>query len=275
MAAKTAPVQALAKGLEIISLFQAQRTLSLTEIAAQVGLPLSTAHRILRTLEEHQFVQRDVASKRYQPGLGVLRPVHALLSSLDVPSAARPIVRELAEVTGETANLAVLDGVDTVYLVGELGRYLLSGAAQPGLRLPAHCTALGLCLLAQLADADARGRLGPEPYERRTQFTPLTWPAVAAQLASIRDSGYALSVEQYELGLCACAFPIVVADPINIYALNVSVPLTRWSEQRVAEQLVPALRRAATDIGQLVRSINALRGGSGSGGGTARNVNGE
>lgn len=261
MPAKTAPVQSLSKGLEIISLFQAQRTLSLTEISSMVGLPLSTAHRILRTLEEHQFVQRDAASKRYRPGLGVLRPVHALMNSLDIPTAARPVMRELSAITGETANLAVLDGVDTVYLMGEMGRYLLSGAAHPGLRLPAHCTALGLCMLAQLTDEDARARLGPEPYERRTQHTPVAWPIVAAQLATIRDSGYALSVEQYEVGLCACASPIAVDDAADVYAINVSIPLTRWSEQYLDEQILPALRSASADIRQLVRGISALRGG--------------
>ncbi len=270
MATRTAPVQSLSKGLEIISLFQVQRTLSLTEISSMVGLPLSTAHRILRTLEEHQFVQRDASSKRYRPGLGVLRPVHALLSSLDIPMAVRPIVRELSSTTGETANLAVLDGVDTVYLVGEIGRYLLSGSAQPGLRLPAHCTALGLCMLAQLADDDARRRLGPEPYERCTPATPVTWSAVATQLATIRDSGYARSVEQYEAGLCACAMPIVVGEGADVYAINVSVPLTRWSEQYLAEQVLPALCRAAVDIRQWVSSIDALGGG-----GSARTVNEE
>jgi len=258
----SSPVQSLSKGLEIISLFQAQRTLSLTEIAVQVGLPLSTAHRILRTLEEHQFVQRDPASKRYRPGLGVLRPVPALLSSLDIPSAVRPIVRELSAATGETANLAVLDGTETVYLVGEIGRYLLSGAASPGLRLPAHCTALGLCMLAQLSDQEARRRLGPEPYARQTALTPVSWDAVSGQLASIRERGYALSVEQYEPGLCACAVPIVVTDAADVYAVNVSVPLTRWSAQYVDEHLLPALRRAVADMFQLIRSIDALRGRS-------------
>lgn len=257
-----APVQSLSKGLEIISLFQAQRTLSLTEISTQVGLPISTAHRILRTLEEHQFVQRDPASKRYRPGLGVLRPVPSLLSSLDIPSAVRPIVRELSAETGETANLAVLDGVETVYLVGEIGRYLLSGAAAPGLRLPAHCTALGLCMLAQLPNEEARQRLGPEPYARRTALTPVTWTAVLAQLTSIRELGYALSVEQYEVGLCACAVPVIVTDAADVYAVNVSVPITRWSTQYVDQQLLPALRRSVADMFQLIRSIDALRGRS-------------
>jgi len=255
-------VQALSKGLEIISLFQTHRTLSLTEISGLIGLPLSTAHRILHTLEEHGFVQRDPASKRYRPGLGVLRPVPALLSSLDIPSAVRPIVRELSVTTGETANLAILDGVETVYLVGEIGRHLLSGAAAPGLRLPAHCTALGLSMLAQLSDDEARQRLGPEPYLRRTPLTAVTWSAVAVQLATIRACGYALSVEQYELGLCACAFPIVIAGAVDVYAINVSVPLTRWSEAYINEQLLPGLRGAAADIAQLVRSIDALRGRS-------------
>lgn len=263
MATKTSSsVQALSKGLEIISLFQAQRTLSLTEISKQIGLPLSTAHRILRTLEEHQFVQRDAASKRYRPGLGVLRPVPALLSSLDIPSAVRPVVRELSAETGETANLAVLDGIETVYLVGEIGRYLLSGAASPGLRLPAHCTALGLCMLAQLSDTEARLRLGPEPYPRRTALTPVTWSDVSAQLTVIRQRGYALSVEQYEIGLCACALPIIVTNAADVYAVNVSAPLTRWSAEYVDEQLLPALRRAAAGMYQLLRSIDALRGGS-------------
>ena len=142
-------VRALARGLQLLRVFATRPAVSLTEAAAATGLPLPTALRALRTLEAAGFVERGEDGD-YRPGLAVLELAPAVLASLRLPEAARPLVRQLAEETGETANLATLEGADVVYLVSHSGARLLTVNTPPGLRLPAHCTALGKALLAQL-----------------------------------------------------------------------------------------------------------------------------
>jgi len=242
-------VRALARGLELLRVFASRPAVSLTEAAAATGLPLPTALRALRTLEAAGFVERGEDGD-YRPGLAILELAPAVLASLRLPEAARPRVRALAEETGETANLATLEGADVVYLVSHSGARLLTVNTPPGLRLPAHCTALGKCLLAQLDPADARARLGDGPYERHARATRTTWAALRRDLAAVRARGYALSAEELEDGLCSCAVP-VTAGGGRLFALNVSVPASRWSARTVERTLLPALDRARAGLALL------------------------
>jgi IclR family acetate operon transcriptional repressor len=95
------------------------------------------------------------------------------------------------------------------------------------MRLPAHCTALGKCLLAQLPEPSARGALGPEPYQPLTERTRTSWGALAADLETIRRAGVAVSDEEYEIGLVSIAAPVHWIDGPGTGAINVSLPASR------------------------------------------------
>ncbi len=105
-----------------------------------------------------------------------------------LPEVARPHLLRLASDVQETVNVAILEGADVVYLLSETGDRLLAARVSVGMRLPAHCTALGKCLLAQLPAEVARARLAEEPYERRTGRTLTTWMELVADLGAIRDA---------------------------------------------------------------------------------------
>ena len=116
-----------------------------------------------------------------------------------------------------------------------------------GMRLPAHCTALGKCVLAQLSEDLAQVTLGAEPYERRTDRTLTTWSDLAADLAAIRERGYSISEEEYEVGLISIAVPVHWLDGPGSGAINVSLPATRATPE-VREHLTERLRQAAGEI---------------------------
>jgi IclR family acetate operon transcriptional repressor len=170
-----------------------------------------------------------------------------LLSGLRLPEVARADVARLAADTGETVNLAVLQEGEIVYLLSESGSRLLSTQTPIGLRLPAHCTALGKCLLAQLPEESARDAAGPEPYEQRTPATATTWDALRLALARIRRDGVAISWEEYEVGLASIAVPVPWLDGPGSAAVNVSLPTTRANRAFRAE-LVARLREIARRI---------------------------
>jgi DNA-binding IclR family transcriptional regulator len=186
---------------------------------------------------------RDSRSRRLRVGLGAAR----LLPAVRLPELARDPLRAMADRTGETVNLATLDGIEVLYLVSETGSNLLTLRSHVGLRLPVHATALGKCLLAQLDDQDARRVAGSEPYPALTPRTITSWDKLRAQLERVRRDGVAHSREEYEVGLHSIAVPLAWVDGDGPVAVNVSLPSSRAGRDATAE-LTRELQAAADRI---------------------------
>ena len=234
----------LARGLDILELFAGDSPeLTQTEISERLGLPVPTVHRLVKLLMERGWLVRDVASRRLRLGLGAAR----LLPAVRLPDIARDPLRAMAERSGETVNLATLDGSEVLYLVSETGSNLLTLRSHVGLRLPVHATALGKCLLAQLDDQDARRVAGREPYPARTARTVTSWDKLRAQLERVRRDGVAYSREEYEVGLHSIAVPLAWVEGDEPVAVNVSLPSSRAGREATAE-LTRELQAAADRI---------------------------
>lgn len=244
------PVQSLGRVLDVLGLFDGERSeLSLSEIAELLAWPVATTQRATATLAERSYLTREPGTKLFSLGPEIVRLAASLIAGFRLPELARPYLQALAEQTGETASLAILDGREVLFLAACPGRFRLRVEASPGLRSQAHCTALGKCLLSQLAAADARALLGPEPYPPETRESARTWRQLAPRLSTARGDGYALSVGEYEEGLCGCAVPVLTRDGV-VAAINVAGPITRVSPDKLVEVVVPKLQAAATAIGQ-------------------------
>jgi len=242
-------VGTLSRGLDVLELFAAGAPeLSQKEISEQLGLPLPTVHRLTKLLAERGYLVRDGETRRLRLGMELARLVPPLLSGLRLPDVARGRLRALAGATGETVNLAVLHGGDVVYLLSETGARLLTPRAAMGLRLPAHCTALGKCLLAQLPDAEARRAAGREPYAALTARTLTRWEELHASLEQVRRTGVAVSRQEYELGLDSIAVPVAWDEGAGPAAVNVSLPSARATRAARAE-LATRLAATAEEIG--------------------------
>jgi IclR family acetate operon transcriptional repressor len=237
-------VGTLSRGLDILELFAGgSPELTQTEISDRLGLPVPTVHRLVKLLTERGWLVRDPASRRLRLGLGAAR----LLPAVRLPDLARAPLRALAERTGETVNLAALDGGDVLYLVSETGTRLLTLRSHVGLRLPVHATALGKCLLAQLGDEDARAAAGDEPYVALTPRTLTSWARLHANLERVRRDGVAYSREEFEVGLHSIAVPLAWLDADGPVAVNVSLPSSRAGRQATA-RLTDDLRATAVAV---------------------------
>ena len=238
----------LARGLDVLELFgRSGPELSQKQISEELSLPMPTVHRLTALLSERGWLDRDPATRRLRLGTQMARLVPAMLSGMRLPELARPHLARLASDLQETVNIAILQGAEIVYLLSEPGNRLLTSQVVVGSRLPAHCTALGKCLLSGLPDEAARSVLGPEPYDRRTANTLTTWSALAADLAATREAGVAISEEELEVGLVSIATPVAWIDGPGTAAINVSLPATRATSEFRA-RLVTALRETATAI---------------------------
>jgi DNA-binding IclR family transcriptional regulator len=241
-------VGTLSRGLDIIELFAGDSSeLTQKDISERLGLPVPTVHRLTKLLIDRGWLVRDPDSRRLRLGLGLARLLPSLLSGLRLPDLAHDHLRAMAERTGETVNLAVLQGDEVVYLVSETGSRMLTLRSSIGLRLPAHCTALGKCLLAQLDDGEARKAVGRQPYKALTPRTLTTWEELRAALEEIRRDGIAYSREEYEVGLDSIAAPVAWWGWDGPVALNVSLPSSRAAADSDGE-LTRDLRATAAAI---------------------------
>jgi DNA-binding IclR family transcriptional regulator len=245
---ENASVGTLARGLDVLELFgRHEPELSQKQIAEELGLPMPTVHRLTALLTERGWLDRDPATRRLRLGLQMARLVPAMLTGMRLPELARPHLVRLASELQETVNIAILQSTEIVYLLSEPGNRMLTSQVVVGARLPAHCTALGKCLLSGLSDEAVRSVLGPEPYERRTARTLTTWSALVPDLARTREAGVAVSDEELEVGLVSIAAPVRWIDGPGTAAINVSLPATR-ATAAFRRQLVAALLQTAAAI---------------------------
>lgn len=236
--AAPAAVQSVDRALTILELLAADGRLGVSEIAALLDVHKSTASRLLATLEAHGLAEQLPDRGRYQLGLGVLRLAGATRSRMDVVQESRAVTADLAARVGETVNVVILAGRETLYLDQVSGPSALQIHNWVGRRNPIHATANGRVLLAHVSAAEretiiaaATGADGD--LSRLTEHTLVNRQALLGDLAAVREHGYAVARDELEVGLTAVAAPIRDATGEVIASLSVSGPTFRI-EDRVA-----------------------------------------
>jgi IclR family transcriptional regulator, acetate operon repressor len=193
-----------------------------TELTQASGLAKSTASRLLTALERNGLVRRDPAG-RFRPGEVFVSYACRGGAEADLVSVAQPFLDRLGTETGETVNLGVPRGGGVVEQIAQVdSTYLIGGTNWVGMSVPLHCAALGKALLAYGAAGLPPGRL-----ERRTARTLTSRTAIRADLATVRERGYAVTDEELEPGLVAVAAPVYRDDRMVIAAVSVSGPASR------------------------------------------------
>lgn len=238
---KSVGTRTLRRGLSILSLFNVERpVLMQSEIARLLELPLPTVVRFCQTMVLDRFLTQDPVTRELRIGPQILR----LAGSPEggISEEVRRWMRELNDVFDEDVNLAVLDGTHALYLDAVRSTRTLTTQTAVGSRIPAYCTAVGKCLLAQLDDQIVRDRLGAGPYTARAERTILNWSGLKAELETIRATGVSRSTDEYELGLSGFSVPLRSEPGGPPLALSIAVPNVRCSEERVQE-IVDALVR--------------------------------
>ena len=246
-------VEALAKGLRILSLFDEQRpTWRVTDLASAAGLPMPTVYRVVMTLTAEGYLDH-LPNGEYRPGVRTLTLGTAALRSLDLVALATPKLQQLAERTGETVNLAVLTGDRVLYLVRLRNSDLVTANIQVGSTLPAVHTSIGKLLLAWLDEDDLRGRITPASFS--AQHGPnakLSLDELQGELAQIREQGWALQDEELAYGLRSVAGPISGPDGRIVAGVNLAVQARDWSTQRIVRELKPVVLAACAEISRLL-----------------------
>lgn len=243
---RASPVQSVDRAARILEILARTGSAGVTDIAAELAVHKSTASRLMSALEARSLVRQDGDRGRYRLGTGVLRLAGATIARLDVVQEARPVCRDLAGRTNETVNLAVLSDGAVLYLDQVAGSTAIQLHNWVGQRVPAHATANGRVLLATLSDDQVTDLVG-EDLPGYTPATLRTAAQLLAELERVRTDGYAVAVDELEVGLTAVAAPVRSLHGDVIASVSVSGPTFRLpAEQR--DDLVRQIRAAAAEI---------------------------
>lgn len=244
------PVQSVDRALTVLSLLAKYGELGVTELSNELGVHKSTAFRLVSTLEAHDLVEQVSDRGKFRLGVGVLRLAGATTVRLDLVQESRPVTMRLAQVVGETVNVAVLSGHEALYLDQVQGPSSLALHNWAGQRIPLHATSNGKVLLA-FGPSGLLVELG-DPLPRFTAGT-ITDPAVvAAELDDVRSRGYAVAVDELEMGLTAVAAPVTGSSGTVVASVSASGPTFRMPAERipdVAAQVVAAASEISHRLG--------------------------
>ena len=243
-------IQSLAKGLATLqSLSDAGRPLMLSEISKAMGCNNTTATRLCYTLSELEFLKRD-DQRRYHLTPKVLTLGYSYITGLDWREVADYYLEVLFKEIQETANLAILEGQEIVYILRIRKRKYLPFDIRIGTKLPVYCTAMGKVLMA----------LGhPEktkPILKQLAFKPLTTHTITnlkdflKELDQVRIKGYALNDEELSIGNRAIAAPIADEKGFAVAAINLAVPTPRYSRKEMEEKLAGPVMKTARQISE-------------------------
>jgi IclR family acetate operon transcriptional repressor len=227
---------------------------TLTELAQQVGLAASTAHRLLTTLEQERYVRFDHERRLWSVGVQAFVSGCSFTRTRSLVGVARPHLRHLMEDSEETVYLAVEDQGEAVYLAQVECRQMMRAFARPGSRVPLHCSAVGKAILSAASDKTLSKILHQRGMPRITVKTITSPSALRADLAQVRATGYSVDDEEHAVGLRCIAAPIFDETGDCVAAVSASGPMARIGDERI------------TQLGALVletsRAISAEMGAS-------------
>lgn len=254
-------VQSVVRAFDILSAFSAERpALSVAEVAALLKLSRPTVHRLLATLQECGAVMQQDGSHRYILSAQIVRFSNAFHQQSNIVLVALPHLTALRDVTGETSGLHLLEGSKRVVIAQVESREALRLTYPTlGEAIPLHLGAPGKAVLAFRTPQQIEQYLARHKLEAVTPYSITSPSQLRAELARIREAGYAISQQERRLGVIAIAAPLLVAGMV-VGAVNISGPDRRLFDKnvqrRMAEHVVATARQISAELPLIVLKQN-------------------
>ena len=240
-------VQVLDRALAILDLLSFEGPdLSLGEVSDKLELHKSTVHRLIMVLERHKLIERNSLNGRYRLGLKLFELGTRAVSRLDLRERARPVLERLVLETSETVHLGILDDTEVLYLDKVEPARSVRMSSSVGRRNPAYCTAMGKSILAYLTEAKVEAIVRKHGLKAMTANTITSLLELKAELAGIRERGYAVDNEEIEEGVrcVGCVVRDFSGGPVA--AISVSAPAFRISREKAKNLSRPVIAAANT-----------------------------
>ena len=246
-------IQSVDRALEVmIYLYHVGKETSITKIAADLGVYKSTVYRTLVTLENRGFVRKNPETDKYWLGNRLFVLGKGVENRMGLPEIVRPYAKKLYDAYCEVVNVSILErNPDDVYrsviiLKEESDRQVLTVNPPVGSSSECYCSSVGKCLLAYSSDIDL-GVYDTHPMRPHTEHTIITVSALRAELAKVRERGYAMDHEELEYGLTCIGAPILDQKGEAVAAISLSGPTSRMLTGDIEER-IEAVKRIAREI---------------------------
>jgi DNA-binding IclR family transcriptional regulator len=228
------------------------------ELARSLDMDQRRVQRLVSTLFDLGYLEQDPETRQYQPGTAVLALGYSALQSMDLRHIVQPHLRQLVLKFGQSANLAVREGLQMRFLDCLRGeRYGLGVRVQVGEQFPIHLSSLGKAILAKLPDDECAEIIRQINFERVTRYSVGSARELETQLDRARERGYAVTDQERSLGVRSVGVALLGSDEYPVAAINLAIPTPLVSMEEAEERIAPVLVESATRVSAL---LTASRG---------------
>ncbi len=248
---ENAPSKALDKGLSALRKIAETDGTSLNDLSIDLDMPLGTLHRLLLTLESHGFVRQSKSDATWSIGIEAFRVGSAFPRAAKLLSIARPILKDLSNLTGETANLGVMDVGEVIFIAQHETHHAIRAFFRPGSRGSWHSSGIGKAIAAYIAITDQKALFGKVPFEQFTQNTLVQEKELLEEFNRIRSLGYAVDKEERFIGMRCIGAPVFNSANQVVAGISNSWPVARMDDQSIAE-LGKVTAKCGQDISRLL-----------------------
>lgn len=246
-------IQSVERALKILDLFDEHKTeLKITEISAQMGLHKSTVHSLLKTLQEHSYIDQNPEDGKYRLGLKLAERGNFVISNMDIRKAARKYLLELSAKTGQTVHLGILDNREGVYIDKVVGEQAIIRYSRIGRRLPLHSTSIGKVLLAYQKPNDIQRLLNDYHYKQLTTNTITNEAVFLNEIETIQQKGYAIDDQENEQGVRCVAVPIFKDNGQVIAAISISTLVSRVTDHEL-DVFIELLKDSSKELSEQMK----------------------
>jgi len=240
-------VQVLDRSLKLLELVAQADGAALTDLADQSGMAPSTVHRLLTSLSQHGMVMHDGETGAWTIGVKAFEIGTAYLRFRKLGTISRPFLKQLMEGCGETANIAIEDSGDVVFISQVESHAPMRAFFRPGRRGPIHASGIGKAILSTWQDSRIEALLAGRTLQHFTDKTRDTVPTLLEDIVRIRTRGWSIDDEEHTLGMRCVAAPIFDEYGEAVAGISVSGPAVRLPDEKV-EAFGPVVRAAAEGV---------------------------
>lgn len=230
------PIQVAEKLFQVIELLAENGPMGIIEMSNSLGYHKSTIHRLVTSLQYMGYIRQDEESLKYSLSLKILEIGSKILEQTNIASLIHPALKQLSEQTGETVHLVRREGTEAVYIdkVESKGSSIRM-VSRVGSRIPLYCSGVGKALLAELNNEEIREIWDASEIRPLTPKTIVSFDKLMERIESVRREGYSTDDEENEEGVRCIAVSLCDYHRTPVYALSISAPIGRMTDERILE----------------------------------------
>lgn len=249
-------IASVIKAVEVIEFIAySEREVGVTEISNGLNYGVSATYHMLNTLKECNIIVQNERTKKFKLGLKLWQIGMLAYGQNHISVTLKPYLKKLKDLTGETANLTIMDNYQIVYIAQEESDRLVKMFTTTGATAPLHCTAAGKILLAYKPEEIQEEILNEIELTKYTDNTIVKKEDLNKEIAEIRKNGYGFDNEERELGVSCIGAPIFDLNNEAIACITISGPTARFNEEN-KKKWIDIVLQVSNEATNHLRTIN-------------------